>query len=203
MRQANLTRILSSALFVGILFCLTGCGSDQRSIASGGVAIVDLDVVAQKLGHDVEIRHSVKQKQKLLNEQLTTMQAVFLNQQDQKKTDFGAILTSGEEKTLRKLNAQLNIQLSRARKNAQLDLERHRQSLVDSFREKLKPVIREVAAKKGLSIVIPKDKRLLLTANPDVDITDEVIQKLLAKQSAGSNKMTKLSDSETPDDDSK
>ena len=202
MRQANLTWILGSALFVGVLLCLSGCGSDQRSIASGGVAIVDLDVVAQKLGHDVEIRQSVKQKQKSLNKQMTTMQAVFLNQQNQKKTDFGAILTSGEEETLRKLNAQLNIQLSRSRKNAQLDLERHRQSLVDDFRKKLKPVIREVAAEKGLSIVIPKDKRLLLTVNPDVDITDEVIQKLLAKRSAGSKKTTEPSDSETPDDDS-
>ena len=202
MRQANLTWILGSALFVGVLFYLTGCGSDQRSIASGGVAIVDLDVVAQKLGHDVEIRQSVKQKQKSLNEQLTTMQAVFLNQQNQKKTDFGTILTSGEEEALRKLNAQLNIQLSRARKNAQLDLKLHRQSLVDAFREKLKPVIREVAAEKGLSIVIPKDKRLLLTVDPKVDITDEVIQKLLAKQSAVSKKTPEPSDSETSDADS-
>lgn len=53
-----------------------------------------------------------------------------------------------------------------------------RQALVDQFREQAKPVLREVAAARGLSIVVPKNDGLLLTIDPAVEITDDVATKM-------------------------
>ena len=43
-------------------------------------------------------------------------------------------------------------------------------------------MLQEVAAERGLSVVIPKNDALILTFEPTVDITDAVVKRLQAKQ---------------------
>jgi hypothetical protein len=66
--------------------------------------------------------------------------------------------------------------LQQAKREAQVKLEQYRQSLVAQFRNEVRPWAQQVAADKGLSVVIPKNEGFLLSVDPGVDITADAIK---------------------------
>src|SRR5207237_5964311 len=68
-----------------------------------------------------------------------------------------------------------------------IELAIYRLGLVHQFREQAEPVLRDVAAARGLSIVIPKNNALLLSIDPAVEITDEGATKMPASTKAESS----------------
>jgi hypothetical protein len=71
--------------------------------------------------------------------------------------------------------------LTQIQNKAKLDFETYKQKQIAQFRADLKPIAQEIASKRGLSIVIPKNEGLLLSVDPGVDITDDVIKVLRDK----------------------
>src|SRR5262249_53595606 len=87
------------------------------------------------------------------------------------------------EEQLKELDAtkdKMDSQLLEAKSKSQAELANFRQALVDQFREQARPILREVAAARGLSIVIPKNNALLLSIDPAAEITDEAATKMPA-----------------------
>ena len=74
--------------------------------------------------------------------------------------------------------------LGKLQNEAGTKLNQYRQDQIAKFRTEIKPLAQEIAAKRGLSIVIPKNEGLLLSVDPGVDITDDVIKAYLAKRPA-------------------
>ncbi len=182
--------VRNSLLIVGVVLgSLAGCNRETAapSAASavkstGGVGVVDLDLVAKQLGRDVYMNNSVQERLSSLNNKLTTFKNSLDRLYDEKKTGFGEEPNEEQQKQLATMQDRMDAQLMESKRKAENELAVYRQQLVDQFREQTKPVLREVAASRGLSIVVPKNNGLLLTIDPGVEITDEVAKRMLASQ---------------------
>jgi Skp family chaperone for outer membrane proteins len=182
----------------GATVWLTGCGmqfggSSSSSASRGGIAVVDLDKVAVETGKRMEmdeayglVANSVKQK-------LVATQNDFQAQVNAKAKELGIDPTAKlnpediPEEAKREvgqmtLNAR-NI-LAQAQNEFGNKLNEYKQVQIAKFRVELKPILQEVASKRGLSVVVPKNDGLLLAIDPGVDITDEVIKAYREKKPA-------------------
>jgi len=181
-------RRTSIAVLCGFLATFAGCGkngpeptavkTERTEKPVGGVGVVDLDKVAKVIGRDIEMSQKVEEEVASLNSKLTTLQGALKRQLEDKREKFG---DDPNEEQLKELQASENLmerQLLERKRKAEGELSVFRQKLVDQFREQAKPVLREVAAARGLSIVVPKNDGLLLTIDPACEITDEVAAKM-------------------------
>lgn len=177
-------------LIAGILLgALAGCnrevappGAVTAARSTGGVGVVDLDSVAKQLGRDVEMNSAVEERLTSLNNKLSTFQNSLNRLFDEKKASFGEEPNEEQQKQLATMQDRMTSQLIESKRKGENELAVLKQQLVDQFREQTKPVLREVAAARGLSIVVPKNNLLLLTVDPGVEITDEVAKRMLASQ---------------------
>lgn len=182
---------MSMVVLGGLLVLSAGCGlkpSDQTAAKAaksvGGVGVVDLDMVAKRLGRDIEMSNDVQERLTSLNNKLSTLRDSLRRLYDEKKDRFGESPTEEQEKELLATRDRMDQQLLELKRKSEIELANFRQALVDQFREQAKPVLRDVAAARGLSIVIPKNNGLLLTIDPAVEITDEVATKMPASAKA-------------------
>ncbi len=178
-------------LLSSLLLWSSGCGLKPHSQSTaksdksvGGVGVVDLDVVAKRLGRDIEMANQVQEKLTELNGKLTTLQSAMRRQYEEKRDKQGDDPTDDQIRELQAWQDRIEAQLQETKRKAEVELNNYRQALVDQFREQAKPVLREVAAARGLSIVIPKNNALLLTIDPAVEITDDVAAKMPASSVA-------------------
>src|SRR4051794_32582771 len=98
-----------------ILCCLAGCNSSPASPNSGrhnpaanGVAVVDLDAVAKRLGKDVEIAKSLDQKQTTLKERVDAIQESAVSQLRELKKKMGEKPSDKQQQEFRTLQQDLN-----------------------------------------------------------------------------------------------
>ena len=184
-------------VFLGCSLSLStlGCGSSGLEIGGseqhaeqqfGRVAIIDLDQVAKSLGRDKEMANSIQQAQASLNQQLTTVQAEYQTQIEEKEKEYGEAPTEDQNLQLATLNQQAAVNLNAVRQKAQTMLTNHNRQVLGSFREQVKPLANQVADEKGLSIVITKNDAVVFVYKNAVDITDEVVNLMRAKGLASS-----------------
>jgi len=180
------------SVLVGLVVSLAGCGTKTKDQpvtkaagAVGGVGVVDLDVVAKRLGRDIEMNNLVQERVAALNSKLTTLQGSMRRLFEEKRDKFGDEPTEEQLKELQAWQDRTDAQLQESKRKAEVELGNYKQALVEQFREQAKPVLREVAAARGLSIVIPKNNALLLTIDPAVEITDDVAAKMPASTTDG------------------
>jgi Skp family chaperone for outer membrane proteins len=152
----------------------------------GGVAVVDLDAVAKQLGRDVEMNNAVQERMSALNTKLTTLKTSLNRLFEEKRAGFGDNPDPEQQQELQTMQDRLDVQLIESRRKAENELAVYKQQLIDDFREETKPVLTQVAADRGLSIVIPKNNGLLLSIDPAAEITDEVAQRMTASRVKGS-----------------
>lgn len=182
-----------SCLLAGVVVSFTGCGwqgyfssasSSSTSASNGGVAVVDLDRVATASGVKTRLDEMVKFRQVTLDNEF----GKFSKDQSEKlktlveeaKSQFGEEIPQEEAKKLQAQQFVANNNVQKARTSAQMNLNKFTEELKSQFREVVRPIAHEVAAKKGFSIVIPKNDGLLLSVEPGCDITDDVILALQA-----------------------
>lgn len=164
---------------------LTGCGQmgfSPATSAKGGIAVVDLDKVAAETGRDRQLANAIEAAQSSLNQSLQKSVNSANEQLTAKKKSFGEDLNDDQRKELSQMETFAVQKLSQFKNQAQVELQQFRQKQVADFRAELKPIAHDVAAKRGLSIVIPKNEGLLLSVDSGVDITDEVIKVLRTKR---------------------
>jgi len=189
-------RTIAFSILGLLLLASTGCNSEKTDAATaektdaqpaapqplGAVAVIDLDEIARRLGRDVSMEKAVKQQETQLNQQLQTVQASYNQQINEKKLEFGDALNEEDAKLLLTMKRQANLNLNDARRRAQNELTQHRFKLISLFREEVKPVARDVAKSKGLSIIVTRNDTVIYAYDTAVDITDEVFEKVLARQ---------------------
>ncbi len=158
-----------------MLLCV-GCGKEQPT----GVAIVDLDEVAKRLGRDQTIVDTVKDRQEDLNKQLINIKAQLERKYAEEKEKIGDNPTEEDKAKLRAINTQLATILKQGKVQADTIFRNEQLKLLVRFREEIKPIAKEIAAEHGFGIVIPKDQNMLLASDPAIDITEQVIAKMKA-----------------------
>jgi len=176
---------LWAMLAAGVMMSI-GCGFQQGTAENaasvkGGLAVIDLDVVAKSIGRTQEINESWQVRKNALDQALQKLQANFNDQLTAKKTEFGEEPTEEQQKQLANMRQDAANKLVQASRTAQGDLEKFRQKMVADFRTEMRPYAQQVAASKGMGIVIPKNEGFLLSVDPGVDITADVIAAYSAK----------------------
>ncbi len=175
---------------IGVLFVLTaavsvtGCGQfggSSSSSSRGGMAVVDLDKVAAETGRDRQLAQSLEMAQNSLNQSYAKTVESAKSQLNAKLKEYGEDVSDTEKKEYSEMERSAASQLTQIQNKARADFEAYKQKQIAQFRAELKPISQEIAAKRGLSIVIPKNEGLLLSVDPGVDITDDVIKVLREK----------------------
>ncbi len=170
---------LWAVVAAGVLLSV-GCGfqpggSQTASSVGGGLAVIDLDQVAKEIGRNTEINDSWQVRKNALDQALLKLQNNFNEQIQAKKAEFGETPTDEQKQHLANMQRDGQNKLVQAGRKAQADLEQYRQQMVARFRDEVRPYAKKVAADKGLAIVIPKNEGFLLSIDPAVDITNDVI----------------------------
>ena len=180
--------LVLSAFAVAAAGCGTKSAEQPTARPAGGVGVVDLDVVARRLGRDIEMNNLIDERVASLNSRLTTLQGSMRRLYEEKRDKFGDEPTEEQLKELQAWQDRTDAQLLESKRKAEVELSNYKQQLIDQFREQAKPVLREVAAARGLSIIIPKNNALLLTIDPAAEITDDVAAKMPAASATDKGK---------------
>lgn len=151
------------------------------SKSNGGVAVVDLDEVARKLGREAEMVQSVKNQGEQLNQRLLAIQQSAVKQLQEIRAGLGDEPTPQEaQEYLRKQrNAQVN--LNTIKQQAEVALGQHRQQLISQFRQEAKPIAAKIAKEKGFTTVVTRNDSVVFSFDQGVDITDEVVALMSAQ----------------------
>lgn len=183
-----IVRTLLPLLGIG-LGVLAGCNRDMpappaasAAKPAGGVGVVDLDTLAKQLGRDVQMEGEVQERIASLNSKLTSFKNTLDRLYEEKQASFGETPNEEQQKQLIAMQERMTAQMIESKRKGESELVVYRQKLIEQFREQAKPVLKEVAAERGLSIVIPKNPLMLLTVDPGVEITDEVAKRMLVSQ---------------------
>ena len=164
------------------MFGLVGCGwmPTGSSSQKGGVAVIDLREVAKAVGASSQVTDMIKFREASLNNALGKLTADLKEKIEERKAEFGEELSDEQNKQLQQDAMVAGRSLQQARQQAQANLTKYTADLEMTFRAKVRPIAQDIAAKKGYSIVIPKNEALLLSVAPDSDITNDVIVALQA-----------------------
>ena len=175
-------------VLTGTAVWLTGCGmqlgSPTASSARGGLAVVDLDKVAAETGKNIDMKNVFLLQENSVKQQLARAQMSANSQLDAKVKEFGETPSDEQQKNLQQFRLNAGNVLGKLQNEAGSKLGQYRQDQIAKFRAEIKPLAQEIASKRGLSVVIPKNEGLLLSVDPGVDITDDVIKAYLAKRPA-------------------
>lgn len=165
--------VLGLAGGVCLAVAMTGCGAR----GSGGVAIVDLEQVAKRLGRQEVMNKELQQRQQQITAELAKLEQQAQQQLEQAAAQLGPEPTPEQQQQLQQLRTQLLQKINQARLQAQNMLQQARVELVGTFREEVRPVAQKVATERGLSIVLVRDQQVL-SYEPAADITDQVVDRL-------------------------
>ena len=177
MRRNALTTIVAvvAAFTVGLTWSYFTSGQ------TGGVAIVDLDEVARRLGRDQEMVKSIQSQAGALNQKLVAAQESANQQLGQIRDGLGQDPTEEQAKEFVLVRRNAQVQLNQLEQNAQVVLNQHRQGLVNKFREDAKPIAERVASERGLATVVTANDTVVFSFDNSVDITEDVIKLMSAE----------------------
>jgi len=169
--------ISSGALLLAVI--MSSCTPAPTAPApKGGVALIDLDDVAKRLGRDAAIIKELQDAGNPMGEELSAARDELQGEFETAKSAMGAEPTEADQQKLAELEGNLNAQLQQKQQQAQQELNAKRIALVNRFREEVKPVALKIAAAQGLGVVIFKTENTVLVNDPDIDITDAVVAEL-------------------------
>lgn len=180
-------RRLSSLAFVTATFlgaavaASPGCNRQQGAPqqTAGGVAVIDLDAIAQRLGSDKQIVAAIEQRQTSLSQQFVELAKSYSAQITERKKTLSEADAEQNKVTLATWQQQASANLTKVKQQAELDLQQHRVKLVEQFRAQVKPAARRVADARGLSVIVTKSDNVY-DFSTSSDITEAVIAELQA-----------------------
>lgn len=195
-------RCLRNALGLGALvLAVSGCNKDSQTPtdavdvtptsvsedksavkSSSGVAVIDLDAVAQRVGRLDEINESVKEKESALNEKLALLQASYHNEFKAKRDEYGDEPTDEQNEELLVQQRRINNGVGQAQRKYQQELEFHKNALKRRFHEEVKPLALQVANRRDMNVVVLNN--FIFAAGDAVDITDAVVEHMLSNISS-------------------
>lgn len=143
---------------------------------NGGVAIVDLDAVAQELGVLEYIAVTLDNQKVTLDGELKKMQQNLQAQMNKTVEDAGEKPSEDDQKKILLTNRELETQFQQARAKATQTLQVEKLKLINNFREELKPHALKVAKSKKLAVVLNKVMPPVYAYDDSVDITKEVTE---------------------------
>ncbi len=187
--NAFLKILVSSAC---ILLIATGVGcqradSDAVAVATtqdgatpaGGVAVVDLDEVARRIGRDQQMGRRIEQFREQKNQEVAAAQTLLQQQLKQFQDSLGDSPTPEQQQQLGVVQRKLAGDFTSVAQQASSALNEFKQTVIHEYRDELRPLAREIAARRGLQVVITHQDSFQLVVDPRCDITEELSERLL------------------------
>jgi len=182
-------RLIFTGLVLSAAIGFVGCGQGAAPVASSpsgaGVAIIDLDEVASRLGQDVKMAEEIKARENMLNKQLMALEKSLQQQVDVKQKELGENATDEQKQQLLQMAQQANMQMKNAQMKVSKDLAQHRSDVINRFRASTKPHAEKAARAKGMGIVVTRNENVIFTHLPGVEITDDVVAQMSAATPSG------------------
>lgn len=176
--------VLTTVVAVVAAFGVGLTWSYLTSGTKGGVAIVDLDEVARRLGREAEMTQSIQSAAGALNQRLTAVQKDAEGKLKAIQADLGSDPSPEEAQQFVQQARSAQIQFNQLRQRAQQQLGNHRRQLVNQFRQDTQPIAAKVAKQKGFTTVVTRNDAFVFSFDNTVDITDDVIALMSAEAPA-------------------
>lgn len=181
-------KTIYSLFAVVTLVAMVGCDSGtSQTKTQGGVALIDLEVVAKRLGRDTEIDSELKTIGDDLGNKLAAAQKGLQDEFLQLKQSLGENPTAEENQKLADRGRELNEKFQQEQQTARQEIANKRTDLVVGFREEIRPTALRVASDRGLTTILVKSDIVVLANDPSVDITDAVVADLVGKTKSPSS----------------
>jgi Skp family chaperone for outer membrane proteins len=170
-----------------------GCGSNPPRSTAGKVAVLDLDEIAKRLGRDVAMTQSIREKEAALNGEINARAAAIERQLNEKRKQLGPQPNEEQKRELPALEAQARQQVQALRTQAAGKLNEHRLSVIRQFREEVKIAAQRIAARQGIDLMLTRNDTVVFSYQPVIDITDEIVAVMLVGNSVSAAPPARLS----------
>lgn len=180
-----------------VLTMSTGC-QDAPSVSAtpqprGGVAIVDLDEVARRTGREQQMLAKIEQFRQQKNDEVAAAQANLQKKLEDFKTSLGENPTPEQQQQLALVQRKLAADFAAVAQQATAAVQQFKQDTIKQYRDDVRPLAREIAASRGLQVVITHQDSFQLAVDPQCDITDELATRLKPAMAAKPASNTQLS----------
>ncbi|MES9898505.1 MAG: OmpH family outer membrane protein [Sedimenticola sp.] len=145
---------------------------------SPAVAVLDIGRLAEESGLKKITSDILTKTRDELQTQLLAQQAELKAQVEAQQAKLSDPPTQQEMQQLAQLSAVAGRQLQAAQQKANLTLHDLGQDLAQQFRTQVQPHARRVAVLRGMNVVLLDDRKTVLVALPEIDITDAVIAEI-------------------------
>ncbi|MCC6581190.1 MAG: OmpH family outer membrane protein [Phycisphaeraceae bacterium] len=156
-----------------------GCDRGPSAGGSGGVAVVDLEQIANAIGRDAYIQQQLQAVQGQVEARLTALREQLQNDLTSRQKQLGEHPTPKQQQELTQAAQQAEQHYRQEVMSAQQFAQRTQATLISRLREEVRPLAEQVARARGMSIVMLRNE-LILSVDPGMDITLDVIQQMRA-----------------------
>lgn len=193
MKKKALTGILCLTLAGGAVLTPTLYAADRPALAAnklevetaGRVGTIDTQKLAADLGWDREMNENIKKIFGQMESELQQLKNLYDSTIQQKKKEMGITgtetgdelskkLTQAQQRELMELINGGNQKLSQVQQYAKQQLEKYRNDWLNQYGSAIRPIVKQIAQQKKLSVVINIQQIPLMYSDPSVDITDAV-----------------------------
>ena len=136
-------KFMAGAVVLVAVLGASGCEKkDAEGSATpqlGAVAIIDLDVIAARLGSDKQIVDAIARRQTALSQKVAELARAYSQQITEKKQSLSAQTPPTDGVTLAAFEQAATANLEKVKLQAAQDLSSHKTQLVRQFREQIFP----------------------------------------------------------------
>ena len=153
--------------------------------------VVDLNAVSKATGQADVIESKMKVVNADLTLQLGDIVTSFNKQLADQKKKFGVDISVEEQQKLQEMLIKANQLLAQKQTEANLKAQQHKEGLINAWRGKIQPIVKQIADKKGATVVLVQNASVMWFDSA-IDITDEVIAVLREKPVSDAEKSEKV-----------
>jgi len=175
--------LLIPTVVILTIFLMTATVFDKSNSTIG---IVDLDKVATAMGRTDVLSSTLNKSRAGEKEKRENSRKILLIKIEKMKKEIGLNPTKEQSADYKKIMREANRQLQPTAVEMENLTEESKVILLREFREQVRPIIKQVAKEKNLLLIEIKSANTIYI-NSKIDISDDVIAKVLRLQSKGDN----------------
>jgi outer membrane protein len=169
---------IRSLVAVSCISLIFAAGSVLPAAAASGVAVVNLQKVLEKSRAGTSAKSKMDKKMNQLKAELEKEKKALLALQDEIKKKASA--WSEEKKQEKAIELQRKNRDFRVKQDdANLEMRKLQEKYLAPIMKELEGVVKEVATKKGISVMLPNTA--VLYSDPSADMTEDVTKALNAR----------------------
>lgn len=172
--------IFTAIISLGLL--LSACDMGQKTASQATpppqVAVLDIDLVAEKTGHKQKINETLQVLRGDLESELRGMQEKLRTQLEESKDKLGDKPSSEQQQELAQMLTKAQQEFQTLQKKASSSFKMQQAKLVKELRDKIRPIAMDIAKKRGIKIVLLRSDVLILAHDSSIDITNDVIDEV-------------------------